>query len=216
MRVARTVFLLDVDNTLLDNDRFSEDLDHEVRALLGDGRTTLFHALYETVREEKGFVDYPETLRRFARAYPDEPRYADVAATVLGHSFAEYVFPGALDAIRRLGRRGTQVILSDGDLVFQAAKIGRSGLARAVEGRVLIFEHKEERLDEVCARFPAERYVLVDDKPRILAAVKARQRQDFFTVFVRQGKYARETFDGRPPDATLEHIAELATSALVE
>ncbi len=208
--MARTVCLLDVDNTLLDNDRFNEDLDREIRSLLGDARTERLHAHYEAVREELGYVDYPEALRRFARAYPDEPRYADVAAIVLGHSFAEYVFPGALDAIRAIARRATPVILSDGDLVFQAAKIGRSGLARAVEGRVLIFEHKEERLDDVCARFPADRYVLVDDKPRILAAVKARQRQDFRTVFVRQGKYARERYEGAPPDATLERVADLA------
>jgi len=208
--VARTVFLLDVDNTLLDNDRFNDDLDREVRALLGDERTREFHAVYEAVREELGFVDYPETLRRFARAHPDEPRYTDVAAIVLGHPFAEYVFPGARAAIRALERRGVPVILSDGDLVFQAAKIGRSGLARAVDGRVLIFEHKETHLDDICARFPADRYVLVDDKPRILAAAKARQPQEFRTVFVRQGKYAHEHFDGAAPDATIERIADLA------
>ena len=208
--MARTVFLLDVDNTLLDNDRFNDDLDREVRALLGDARTREFHAVYEAVREELGFVDYPETLRRFARAHPDEPRYTDVAAIVLGHPFAEYVFPGALASIRAIGRRGMPVILSDGDLVFQAAKIGRSGLARAVDGRVLIFEHKEAHLDDVCARFPADRYVLVDDKPRILAAAKARQPQEFRTVFVRQGKYAHERFDGAAPDATIERIADLA------
>lgn len=210
MRVS-TVFLLDVDNTLLDNDRFNADLAREITGLIGAERSRAFHALYERTRQELGFVDYPEVLRRFGRADPAEPRFTEVAATVLGHSFAEYVFPGALEAIRAVARDATPVILSDGDLVFQAAKIGRSGLARAVDGRVLIFEHKEERLDDVCARFPADRYVLVDDKPRILAAVKARQRQGFRTVFVRQGKYAREPADGPPPDATIARIADLAT-----
>ncbi len=212
--MPRTVYLLDVDNTLLDNDRFNDDLDREVRALLGDPLTERFHATYEAVRQEKGFVDFPEALRRFAREHPDEPRYPEVAAVVLGHGFAKYVFPGAFEAIRALASRGTPVILSDGDLVFQAAKIGRSGLARAVDGRVLIFEQKERRIDDVCARFPAERYVLVDDKPRILAAVKASQPQEFRTVFVRQGKYAREPFGGLAPDVTLERIADLAGLSL--
>lgn len=208
MPVSATVILLDVDNTLLDNDGFNADLDREVRELLGDGRTAEFHAIYEEVRDEVGFVDYPEALRRFARRYPDEPRYTEVCAIVLGHSFAEYVLPGALDAIRALERWALPVILSDGDLVYQAAKIGRSGLARAVHGRVLIYEHKEDRLDDVRARYPAARYALVDDKPRLLAAVKA-QHPDITTVFVRYGKYAR---DGAAPaaDATLERIADLA------
>lgn len=207
--VYGTVILLDVDNTLLDNDRFNAELDREIRSLLGDERTHEFHALYEEVRTELGFVDYPEALRRFARRYPDEPRYTEVCATVLGHSFAEYVLPGALDAIRALGRWATPVILSDGDLVYQAAKIGRSGLARAVDGRVLIFEHKEERLDAVRDRYPADRYALVDDKPRLLAAVKARH-PDVTTVFVRYGKYAHERGDAPAADVTLQRIADLA------
>jgi FMN phosphatase YigB (HAD superfamily) len=208
--VAATVFLLDVDNTLLDNDRFIEDLHRTVRALLGEERAAHFDALYESVRAALGFVDYPETLRRFARAFPDEPRYTEVCALILGHSFAQYVLPGAREAIRELARRGLPVILSDGDLVYQAAKIGRSGLAEAVGGRVLIFEHKEQHLDEVRKRFPADRYVLVDDKPRLLAAVKTRFPDLVTTVLVRQGKYARQRHDGVPPDLTVERIAELA------
>jgi len=208
-----TVFLLDVDNTLLDNDRFNSDLDHQVRALLGDERTARFHAIYEEVRAACGYVDYPETLRRFAREFADEPHYTEVCALVLGHPFERYVFPGAFDAIRALDRRGTTVILSDGDLIFQATKIGRSGLARAVEGRVLIYEHKETRLDEVRKRYPAERYVLVDDKPRILDDVKAHE-PDVVTVFVRQGKYSHDTEGCREPDRTVERIADLAALQL--
>lgn len=208
--MASTVFLLDVDNTLLDNDRLKEDLDRTVRALLGEERAAHFDALYESVRAELGFVDYPETLRRFARTFPDEPRYTEVCALILGHSFAQYVLPGAREAIRELERRGLPVILSDGDLVYQAAKIGRSGLAEAVGGRVLIFEHKEHHLEEVRQRFPADRYVLVDDKPRLLAAVKTRFPELVTTVLVRQGKYARQPYDGAPPDLTVERIAELA------
>jgi FMN phosphatase YigB (HAD superfamily) len=207
--VARIVFLLDVDNTLLDNDRFNADLDREVRTLLGDERTVRFHAIYEEVRQACGYVDYPETLRRFAREFADEPHYTEVCALVLGHPFAPYVFPGALEAIAALSRQGRTVILSDGDLIFQAAKIGRSGLARAVDGRVLIYEHKEERLDEVRRRFPAERYVVIDDKPRILHEVKERE-PDVTTVFVRQGKYARETEGCREPDRVVERVADLA------
>ena len=204
------MFLLDVDNTLLDNDRFNADLDREIRGLLDAGRTTRFHALYEEVRSDCGYVDYPETLRRFASEFPDEPRYTEVCALVLGHPFDRYVFPGALAAIAALDRQGMTVILSDGDLIFQAAKIGRSGLARAVGGRVLIYEHKEARLDEVRARFPARRYVLVDDKPRILHDVKGAE-PDVTTVFVRQGKYARDTEGCREPDHAIDRIADIAT-----
>jgi FMN phosphatase YigB (HAD superfamily) len=212
--VTATVFLLDVDNTLLDNDRFIEELNRTVRALLGEERAARFDALYESVRAELGFVDYPETLRRFARAFPDEPRYTEVCALVLGHPFAQYLLPGALDLIRELERRGLPVILSDGDLVYQAAKIGRSGLAQAVSGRVLIFEHKEQHLEEVRTRFPADRYILVDDKPRLLAAVKTRFPELVTTVLVRQGKYAARRHDGAPPDFTVERIAELASLPL--
>ena len=204
------VFLLDVDNTLLDNDRFNADLDREVRSMLGDDRTERFHAIYEEVRAACGYVDYPETLRRFAREFPGEPRYTEVCATVLGHAFAPYLFPGALAAIDALSRQGTTVILSDGDLIFQAAKIGRSGLARAVDGRVLIYEHKETSLDEVRERFPADGYVLVDDKPRILHEVKGHE-PGVVTVFVRQGKYARDTDGCREPDHTIARIGDLAT-----
>ncbi len=210
-QVPRTVFLLDVDNTLLDNDRFNEDLDREVTALLGEERTERFHALYERVRDDLGYVDYLETLRRFARAYPDEPHYTEVCALVLGHSFAEYVFPGALEAIRSLERRGVPVIYSDGDLVFQAAKIGRSGLAEAVAGRVLVYHHKEDHLAQVRKRYPAERYVLVDDKPRLLAQAKTLDPELVTTVLVRQGKYARDAGGAPPADHEIERIADLAT-----
>jgi len=207
---VRTVYLLDVDNTLLDNDRFNVDLTKEIVRLLGPDRTREFHALYEAVRAELGYVDYPETIRRFGRAHPDEPRFPEVVALILGWPSQQYVLPGALEAIRSLARRGLPVILSDGDLVYQAAKIGRSGLAAAVDGRVLIYEHKERHLDDVARRFPADRYVVVDDKPRILASVKA-MRRDILTVLVHQGKYAREGLDGAHPDRTLERVADLAT-----
>lgn len=205
-----TVYLLDVDNTLLDNDRFNTDSAREITELLGAERSREFHALYERTREELGYVDFPEVLRRFHTARPEEPRFTELVALVLGHPFREYLFPDALPAIAAISRVGTPVILSDGDLMYQAAKVGRSGLARAVDGRVLIYEHKEERLEQVARRFPADHYVLVDDKRRILSLVKERWRDRVTTVHVPRGKYADEAFAGPAPDRVAADLRELS------
>ena len=147
-----TVFLIDVDNTLLDNDRLKADVARAIGDLVGPGRAARFWSLYEEVRDECTVVDYPETLRRFRRAYPDETHLSDMDHAVLGVPFERYLYPRALDVIRHLWQLGEPAILSDGDRVYQPMKIARAGLLRAVRGNVLVYEHKEDHLAEVQPR----------------------------------------------------------------
>jgi FMN phosphatase YigB (HAD superfamily) len=186
------VFLLDVDNTLLDNDRAKEDMAARVEALVGAERAQRWWDLYEQVRRETDVVDYPRTLTRYRATFPDEPCFPHLADYILGLPYAGYVYPGALETLAYLRTLGTTVIVSDGDTVYQAAKIARAGLAAAVDDHVLIFLHKEGRIQEVRERYPAEHYVLVDDKLRILAAVKDAWGERVTTVFPRQGHYAHD------------------------
>ena len=167
------VFLIDVDNTLLDNDQAKADVARAIEELVRPDRAARFWSLYEEVRDEFGVVDYPETLRRFRRAYPDETRLADVDHAVLGVPFERYLYPRALDVIAHLWQLGEPAILSDGDRVYQPLKIERAGLLLAVRGNVLIYEHKEDHLGEVQRRFPADRYVHIDDKAALLARTRA-------------------------------------------
>ncbi|HEV8534896.1 MAG TPA: HAD family hydrolase [Candidatus Limnocylindria bacterium] len=202
------VFLFDVDNTLLDNDRAKGDLERAIRDLVGRDRAARFWSLYEEVRREMGVVDYPETLRRFRRAYRDEPPVADVDRAVLDLPYDRYLYPGALDVIARLWTRGEPAIFSDGDRVYQPMKIARAGLFNAVRGNVLVYEHKEGRLAEVQIRFPAEQYAHIDDKAALLARTKAGLGARVTTVHVRQGHYAAEEADP-PPDIAVDCIADL-------
>lgn len=206
-----TVFLIDVDNTLLDNDRAKADVARAIRELVGPDRAARFWSLYEEVRDEYGVVDYPETLRRFRRAFPEESRLTDVDRTVLDVAFERYLYPRALDVIAHLWRLGEPAILSDGDRVYQPMKIERSGVLLAVRGNVLVYEHKEDHLAEVQRRFPAAHYVHIDDKAALLARTKASLGDRVTTVHVRQGHYATEGASSAPPDVVVERIADVLT-----
>lgn len=204
-------FLFDVDNTLLDNDRVRHDLTEAIGRTVGAARGARFWELYEAIRRERDYVDFPHTLQRFTRSFPDEPGFPALADAVLGYPYRSAAFPGAHEVLRRAGEAGRAAILSDGDPVYQPAKIARAGLAELVGGRVFVFAHKEDNLDEVERRLPAERYVLVDDKPRILAAAKERLGDRLLTLHVCQGKYAHaaEHDAFAPPDRSVDAIADL-------
>ncbi|OLD51316.1 MAG: HAD family hydrolase [Chloroflexi bacterium] len=204
----KTVTLLDVDNTLLDNDAAKDALERRILAAVSEERAARFWSLYEDVRRERGVVDFPETLRRFHAIHPDASDRVDRA--VLDMPYDRFLYPGALDAIAHLATLGTPVILSDGDRRYQPRKIERSGLAAAVRGNVIVTDHKEERLDEVLRRFPADHYVLIDDKAAILAEVKRRLDGRVTTVHVLQGHYAGEPPDGPAPDVVVQRIGDLA------
>ncbi len=135
---------------------------------------------------------------------------------LVDYPFANRLYPGALDVLEKLRAWGPTVILSDGDVVFQPRKVQRSGIWEAVDGHVLIYIHKEEELDDVARRYPAQHYVLVDDKPRILAAVKEAWGERVTTIFPRQGQYARDAKAYRPADLTVERIGDLLTHDLSE
>src|ERR1700721_2010090 len=186
-RLHPIVFLVDVDNTLLDNDGVQQDLkDHLERAYGRDGRDRYWKILAELFLELR-YRDYLGALQRFRAEHPREVEPLSMSAYLIDYPFAGRLFPYALKVLRRLKGLGLTVVLSDGDVVFQPRKAQRARLSDAVDGRVLIYIHKEEALDDVERRFPAEHYVLVDDKPRILAAIKSFWGARVTTVFPRQG-----------------------------
>jgi FMN phosphatase YigB (HAD superfamily) len=210
------VFLLDVDNTLLDNDRIVDDLRLHLGREFGAACAGRYWALFEQLREELGYADYLGALQRYRAEVEGDGPHAHALLLMSGflvdYPFAERVYPGVFEALARLERFGTTAILSDGDVVFQPRKIQRAGLWRAVGGRVLVQVHKERCLDEVRRALPARHYVLVDDKPRILGAVKAAWGAGVTTVFPRQGHYAHDAAERArhpEPDVTLDHIGEL-------
>ncbi len=207
-----TVFLLDVDNTLLDNDAVTADLKTHLVEAFGAERSQRYWQLFEELRSELGYADYLGALQRYRIENPRDTGLLEASLFLLQYPFADRVYPGALGAIRRLARRGRVTILSDGDVVFQPHKVERSGLWRAVGGHVLIYIHKEEMLDDVERRYPADRYVMVDDKVRILTAMKKIWGDRLTTVFVRQGHYAAdlELCAKYPPaDVTIDRIADV-------
>jgi FMN phosphatase YigB (HAD superfamily) len=208
---SELVFLLDVDNTLLDNDRLKQDLERAIASLVAADRASRFWSLYEEVRKEESVVNFPETLRRFRRAFPNEPPVEDVDRAVLSVPFERYLYPRALGVIARLWTLGEVAILSDGDRVYQPAKIARAGLLLATRGNVLIYEHKEDHLAEVQRRFPSRHYAHVDDKAALLARTKAVLGSRATTVHVRQGHYSSEPPSGPPPDVAVDRIADLLT-----
>lgn len=206
------VVLFDVDNTLLDNDRVTADLKQHLEQEVGATREQQYWTIFEQLRRELGYVDYLGALQRYRLEFPRDPHLLTVSRFLVNYPFAERLFPQALEVVRHVRPWGKAVILSDGDVVFQPRKIDCSGLLEAVEGNVLIYIHKEEELEDVERRYPADHYVLVDDKLRILAAVKARWGTRVTTVFPRQGHYATEpealrTFP--PADLSIERIADL-------
>ncbi len=211
-QTAPVVFLLDVDNTLLDNDQIIADLKRHLTQAFGAERQERYWAIFEKLRVELGYADYLGALQRYRAENPRDPNFLQFSHYLLDYPFAERLFPGSLDVITRLRNWGPTVILSDGDVVFQPRKIERSGLFEAVEGHVLIYIHKERELADVEKHYPARHYVLVDDKLRILAAVKKVWEERLTTVFPRQGHYAHDpkalaTYP--TADITIECIGDL-------
>ena len=206
------VFLLDCDNTLLDNDLVEDDLrDHLAREFGVESRDR-YWAIFEQLRAELGYADYLGTLQRYRLGDVSDPRLLLMSSFLVDYPFAGRLYPGALDVIRHLQTTGLTVILSDGDVVFQPRKIQRSGLAAAVEGRVLIYIHKEQMLEAIAKRYPARHYFMVDDKLRILSVMKKQWGDRLTTVFPRQGHYAldRKNIIAYPPaDLTVERIGDL-------
>jgi FMN phosphatase YigB (HAD superfamily) len=210
------VFLLDVDNTLLDNDAVTDDLRRHLHDTFGADCQRQYWRIFEELRLELGYADYLGALQRYRLEHPRDPKVVGVSLFLLGYPFADRLYPRALETIADLRRRGPVVILSDGDAVFQPHKVERSGIWAAVEGEVLIYIHKEQVLDDVERRYPARHYVMVDDKIRILTAMKGIWRDRLTTVFVRQGHYAidRAVLDGYPAaDVTIDRIGDLVDRA---
>ncbi len=208
-----TVFLVDVDNTLLDNDRVERDLRTHLVDAFGAEQERRYWAIFEALRAETGYADYLGALQRYRLEHPRDPRLLEVSTYLVNYPFAERLYSGALRALRHCQERGPVVLLTDGDVVFQPRKVERSGLGDAVGGHVLIYVHKEEMLDDVEARYPARHYVMVDDKLRILSTMQRVWGERLTTVFVRQGRYAldRQMVATYPPaDVTLERIGVLA------
>lgn len=210
--VARTVFLFDVDNTLLDNDAVQNDLSVHLEREVGLASRDRYWQIFEELRAELGYADYLGALQRYRLEHQDDVQLLRVSFFLLDYPFASRLYPGSLAALARCGTVGPTVILSDGDVVFQPLKVQRAGLWQAVEHRVLIYLHKERMLDAIARRYPAEHYVMIDDKLRILAAMKEAWQERLTTVFARQGHYAhdpRELAAWPPADVTLEHIGAL-------
>ena len=207
----RVVFLLDVDNTLLDNDRVSDDLHEALVVEFGDEKARRFWAIFEEHRRDLGYADYLGSLQRFRMEDPHEPNLLAISSMLVNYPFEDRLYPGSIDVVRHLAQWGPTVILTDGDVVFQPLKIERSGLSDAVGGRVLLYVHKEQELAEVERLYPADEYVVVDDKIRILTAVKATWGSRVTTVFPKQGHYATDPgVAGYPkPDFAVDHIADL-------
>lgn len=208
----KIVFLLDVDNTLLDNDRVSADLRRYLTREVGEERARRYWTLFEELRAELGYADYLGALQRYRHEHPRDPHLLAVSSYLVNYPFANRLYSCSLDLIEQLQTWGTVVILSDGDVVFQPRKVERSGLFDAVDKNVLIYIHKERELDDVERRYPADHYVMIDDKVRILAALKAAWGSKVTTVFPRQGHYALDaaTVSQFPtPDITVERIADL-------
>lgn len=212
MAEPTVVVLFDVDNTLLDNDRIAVDLTRHLDEEIGTRGERQYWAIFEELRAQLGYVDYLGALQRYRQAYPRDPHLLTLSRFLLNYPFAERLFPQACEVVRKTAEWSSPVILSDGDVVFQPRKIDRSGLYEAVEGHVLIYIHKEKELDDVEQRYPADHYVLVDDKLRILTAVKAYWGERVTTVFPRQGHYATDpevlrTFPSA--DLSIDRIGDL-------
>jgi FMN phosphatase YigB (HAD superfamily) len=205
------VFLVDVDNTLLDNDRIQHDIKCHLEREFGTHCRDRYWAIQENLFTQLGYRDYLGALQVYRDEHPNEVEFLSMASFLVDYPFGERVFPGAREVLERFQRWGRTVILSDGDVVFQPRKVERSGLSAAAGGHVLIYIHKEQSLDDVSRRYPADHYVLVDDKLRILTAVKQVWGDRVTTVFPRQGQFAREEVISRYPaaDLTVDCIGDL-------
>lgn len=210
----RVVFLFDVDNTLVDNDRVQAHLKEHLAQTYGDATRDRYWDILEELREELGYVDYLGALERYRVEALHRPEVLRMSSWLVDYPFADRLYPGALDAVRHVQQWGTHVILSDGDAVFQPRKVERSGLWRIFDGRVLIYIHKEEELDDVARLYPADHYVMIDDKLRILSAVKKIWGERVTTVFPKQGHYALDPeilAECPPADVELAKIGDLVT-----
>jgi FMN phosphatase YigB (HAD superfamily) len=222
MASDKVVFLFDVDNTLLDNDKIIADLMRHLQREIGSDRAKRYWEIFEEIRTELGYADYLGALQRYRIENPRDSHMLTVSHYLVNYPFATRLFPQALDVVEHCQGYGTSVILSDGDVVFQPRKVERSGLAEAFDGNVLIYIHKELELEDLEARFPADHYVLIDDKVRILAAIKQAWGKRVTTIFPRQGHYAldeKEVAKYPPPDLKVERIEQLldyAPAAMVE
>jgi FMN phosphatase YigB (HAD superfamily) len=217
MTKGELVFLFDVDNTLLDNDCIALDLKRHLEYQVGVERGDRYWAIFEQLRSELGYADYLGALQRYRLEDPHHPHLLAISHFLLNYPFAERLFPNALEVIHHAGDRGKPVILSDGDVVFQPLKVDRSGVSDAVDGNVLIYVHKEQELDDVERRYPATHYVMIDDKLRILDAIKRFWGPRVTTVFPRQGHYALDPqilAQYPAPDITVERIGDLLSLEL--
>ena len=206
------VSLVDVDNTLIDNDKIAADLKRHLEREVGRERQERYWAIFEELRADLGYADYLGALQRYRIEHPSDPHVLTVSSFMVDYPFANRLYPNSLDVLELLGAWGPTVILSDGDAVFQPRKIDRSGLRGAVDGNVLIYIHKERELGDVEDRYPAQHYLLIDDKPRILTTVKRTWRDRVTTIFPRQGHYAHDAqalADNPAPDVTIERIGDL-------
>ena len=211
MATYPVVFLLDIDNTLVNNDAVVADLMKHLERDVGVEQQKRYWEFFEQLRGELGYADYLGALQRYRVAYPRDFKILDASMYLVDYPFANRLFPNSLDAIEHARNMGKAIILSDGDVVFQPHKIYRSGIYDAIDGEVLIYIHKETELDDVAQRYPADHYVLVDDKVRILAEVKRQWGTRVTTVFPRQGHYAndpKEVAKYPAPDFTIERIGE--------
>ncbi|HKV56581.1 MAG TPA: HAD family hydrolase [Candidatus Binataceae bacterium] len=212
MPAQKTVFLFDVDNTLLDNDRIVADLMRHLEREIGDDKQKRYWAFFEQLRAELGYADYLGALQRYRIEDPRDSHILAVSHFLIDYPFANRLFPNSLDVVEHCRSFGETVIVSDGDVVFQPLKVRRSGLMETFDSQVLIYIHKERELDDIEAHYPADHYVLIDDKVRILAAFKRAWKGRVTTVFPRQGHYATDQAEiakYSPPDLTIERVGML-------
>jgi len=214
IKTPTVVFLFDVDNVLIDNDRVQDDLKEHLERMYGALARDRYWEILEALREELGYIDYLGALERFRIEHMHRPEVLRMSSWLVDYPFADRLYPGALSAVRHVQQWGTAAILSDGDAVFQPRKVERSGLWQAFENHVLIYVHKERELDDVERLYPADHYVLIDDKLRILTAVKKIWGERVTTVFPRQGHYAldpKALADYPAADIELAKIGDLVT-----
>lgn len=206
------VFLFDIDNTLLDNDHVVRDLSNHLDKYFGQTSRQRYFEIFEEHRQLLGYADYLGALQRYRVENPRDPHLLEMSSFLVDYPFANRLYPNSLDVIEHVKQWGRPVILSDGDVVFQPRKVERSGIFEAVDGAVLIYIHKEEMLDDVLSRYPADHYVMIDDKVRILAAMKKAWGNRLTTVFPRQGHYAFDLAEVQkypPADLTVERVGDL-------
>jgi FMN phosphatase YigB (HAD superfamily) len=213
MKPRPIVFLVDVDNTLLDNDRIQQDLKDQLERTVGAACRDRYWQILEELFAEVGYRDYIGALQRCRSEHPRQIELLSISSFLLDYPFADRLFPRALEVLKRLSSVAPTVLLTDGDAVFQPRKVEHAGLAKAVDGHVLIYIHKEDALDDVERRYPARHYVVIDDKLRILTAIKRHWGERVTTVFPRQGMYAHDPAivgSFPTPDYTIERIADLS------